>query len=248
MKYLKVPESRMCRFDECAKIVGTKRIKDLRLDVCTRWNATYDLIDSDTRYCSMLNCLAEKDANFKHCPSRDEWNRVEKIIRNGERQESFINNMAEQMKGKFYKYWDCYSVVLACAIVLDPRYKLDYVDFTFKKIEPIEHIAEMKVESVQTTLYKLFSEYKCPKPMATTNVSSCVGSSSHTSGAVDDPDDHEDKEDNLDLYLEEARFSKKKHSKLEVLSWWKENYNRFPELSSMARDLMSILITTIASK
>ncbi|KAF3964088.1 hypothetical protein CMV_011592 [Castanea mollissima] len=55
----------------------------------------------------------------------------------------------------------------------------------------------MKVESVQTTLYKLFSEYKCPKPMATTNVSSCVGSSSHTSSAVDDPDDHEDKEDNL---------------------------------------------------
>ena len=42
------------------------------------------------------------------------------------------------MKGKFDKYWDCYNVVLACAIVLDPRYKLDYVDFNFKKIHPIE--------------------------------------------------------------------------------------------------------------
>ena len=90
--------------------------------------------------------------------------------------------MAEQIKGKFNKYWDCYSMVLACAIVLDPRYKLDYVDFIFKKIEPIEHIAKMKVESIEPTLYKLFSEYECPKPMATTNVSSCVGSSSHTSG------------------------------------------------------------------
>ena len=64
--------------------------------------------------------------------------------------------MAEQMKGKFDKYRDYYSVVLACAIVLDPRYKLNYVDFTFKKIEPIEHIAKMKVESIQTTLYKVF--------------------------------------------------------------------------------------------
>ena len=27
MKYLKGSESRMCRFDECAKIVGMKRIK-----------------------------------------------------------------------------------------------------------------------------------------------------------------------------------------------------------------------------
>ena len=75
--------------------------------------------------------------------------------------------------------------MLACAIVLDPRYKLDYVDFIFMKIEPIEHIVEMKVESIETTLYKLFLEYECPKLMTTTNVSFCVGSSSHTSGVVD---------------------------------------------------------------
>ena len=101
------------------------------------------------------------------------------------------------MKGKFDKYWDCYSVVLTCAIVLDPRYKLDSVDFTFKKIEPIEDIAEMKVKSIQTTLYKLFSEYECPKPMATTNVSSCVGSFGHTSGDMDDSNDDEDMEDDV---------------------------------------------------
>ena len=106
------------------------------------------------------------------------------------------------MKVKFDKYWDCYSVVLACAIVLDPRYRLDYVDYIFKKIEPVEHIVEMKVESIETKLYKLFPEYERPKPMATTNVSSCVGSSSHTSGAVDDPDDDEDMEDDVsELYF-----------------------------------------------
>ena len=114
-----------------------------------------------------------------------------------ESQDLFICNMVEHMKVKFDKYWNCYSVVLACAIVLDPRYKLDYVDYIFKKIKPIEHIAEMKVESIETTLYKLFSEYKRPKPMATTNVSSCVGSFSHTSGAVDDPVNDEDKEDDI---------------------------------------------------
>ena len=58
-----------------------KRTKSLRLDVCTRWNATYDMIDSATRYRFVLNCTAEEDANFKHCPSRDEWNRVERITR-----------------------------------------------------------------------------------------------------------------------------------------------------------------------
>ena len=38
--------------------------------------------------------------------------------------------------------------------------------------------------------------------MATTNVSSCVGSSSHTSGAMDDRDDDEDMEDDVsELYF-----------------------------------------------
>ena len=55
--------------------------KGLRLDVCTRWNATYDMIDSAMRYHSVLNRLAEEDANFKHCPSGDGWNRVERITR-----------------------------------------------------------------------------------------------------------------------------------------------------------------------
>ena len=81
MKYLKGSESRICRFDEYAKIVGMKRTKGLRLDVCTRWNATYDMIDRAIRYRFVLNRLTEEDANFKHCLSGDEWNRVERITR-----------------------------------------------------------------------------------------------------------------------------------------------------------------------
>ena len=71
------------------------------------------------------------------------------------------------------------------------------MDFTFKKIELVEQIAKMKVENVQTILCKLFSQYEYPKHMATTNVSSCVGSSSYTSSAMDDPNDDEDMEDDV---------------------------------------------------
>ena len=37
------------------------------------------MINSAMRYRSVLNRLAKEDANFKHCPSRDECNRVERI-------------------------------------------------------------------------------------------------------------------------------------------------------------------------
>lgn len=50
------------------------------------------------------------------------------------------------------------------------------------------------------------------------------------------------------MYLEEPRLDKKENSKLEVLSWWKQHYNRFPELSLMAQDLMSIPIAIVASE
>ena len=56
------------------------------------------------------------------------------------------------------------------------------------------------------------------------------------------------KKSQLDLYLEDPRLNKKQNSKLEVLSWWKEHYNRFSELSLMARDLMSIPITIVTSE
>ena len=56
------------------------------------------------------------------------------------------------------------------------------------------------------------------------------------------------KKSQLDLYLEDPRLNKKQNSKLKVLSGWKEHYNRFPELSLMARDLMSIPITIVTSE
>ena len=84
-------------------------------------------------------------------------------------------------------------MVLACAVVLDPRYKLDFVDYIFKKIESNDLTAKTKLQHVRTQLYQLFSEYEHQKPMVAENVSSCVGSSSHSSApsGVDHEEDME---------------------------------------------------------
>ncbi|XP_050908840.1 zinc finger BED domain-containing protein RICESLEEPER 4-like [Lathyrus oleraceus] len=54
----------------------------------------------------------------------------------------------------------------------------------------------------------------------------------------------------LGVYLDEASvdLSYQNFDDLNVLQWWKENCNRFKELSLLARDLLGIHITTVASE
>lgn len=50
----------------------------------------------------------------------------------------------------------------------------------------------------------------------------------------------------LDLYLEETKFDHKKE--LDILAYWRDNCGRYPILSRMTCNLMSIPITRVASK
>jgi hAT family C-terminal dimerisation region len=50
----------------------------------------------------------------------------------------------------------------------------------------------------------------------------------------------------LDLYLEEPCADRKQS--LDILEWWNNNEFRFPKLSKMARDVLAIPVSTVASE
>ena len=52
----------------------------------------------------------------------------------------------------------------------------------------------------------------------------------------------------LDIYLDEAKLDYDHYDDLDVLDYWKANAKRFPTLSIMSRDVLSIPITTVASE
>lgn len=69
----------------------------------------------------------------------------------------FINNIVRQMQGKFDKYWAEYSPVLAMAIAFDPRYKLQFVEFCYKKL--YEESFKVELNRVRGNLISLYEEY-----------------------------------------------------------------------------------------
>nr|GMD54111.1 zinc finger BED domain-containing protein DAYSLEEPER-like [Ipomoea batatas] len=106
------------------------------------------------------------------------------------------------------------SVILAIAVVLDPRLKFDMIQYCYKKFDPIGWETKLDVE---------YTDY------SSENVSVI-------------------KKSDLDTYLEEGKLDTKSNMHLDVLQYWKEHQARFPCLSKMACDLLSIPITTVASE
>ena len=66
-------------------------------------------------------------------------------------------DMASRMIDKFDKYWSEMNGLLAISSMLDPRNKLDCVDFYFREIYKGE--APREIEKITSLLYDLLVEY-----------------------------------------------------------------------------------------
>ncbi|XP_057792782.1 zinc finger BED domain-containing protein RICESLEEPER 2-like [Salvia miltiorrhiza] len=69
----------MIKFKECARKTGIELTSSLCLDVATRWNSTYLMLDSGIKYRKVFCMLAFDDLAYKHCPTEEEWDRGEII-------------------------------------------------------------------------------------------------------------------------------------------------------------------------
>ncbi|KAM3394920.1 zinc finger BED domain-containing protein DAYSLEEPER-like [Capsicum galapagoense] len=162
--------------------------------------------------------------------------------------------MAKEMEIKFKKYrQEDYSPIASMALVLDPRYKLKLVSFCFTKRDPV--ICNEKVKVVECNMHALFREYLKNSSVEVDMVESSSGRD-HIE-VVDEMDEYDTFESQselssektqLDFYLEEPVLVCKENEDLDVLKFWKYNRIKYPKLSLMARDLLSIPITTVVSE
>ena len=80
VKYVKASEGRLKQFHKCVEEVHLDGIGSfLRLDVSTRCNATYMMLESSIKYRRAFNSLTFNDRSYTLCPSNEEWEKAEKM-------------------------------------------------------------------------------------------------------------------------------------------------------------------------
>jgi hypothetical protein len=167
---------------------------------------------------------------------------------------AMIKEMAKKMVEKYDKYWAVIHGVVGVSAVLDPRYKINVLEFYFSKLFPGDYKEE--VEKVRVLCYKLLKEYQSPSSMV-----EGIGEASSQSTPID-----VDSMSQYDLYMLQSKRRKTTDTaKLEldhylaeeplpkapgfdVLNWWRSHEPKYPVLSAMARDMLAIPVSTVASE
>ena len=73
-------------------------------------------------------------------------------------EKDYIQVMVRKMKEKFDKYWSDCNMLMAIASVLDPRFKMSFIEFSFPLIY-LEEDAQENIKKVQDALKEMFSLY-----------------------------------------------------------------------------------------
>ncbi|CDP10690.1 unnamed protein product [Coffea canephora] len=60
-------------------------------------------------------------------------------------EDPFISSLTKSMQEKFDKYWKICCFILAIAVVMDPRFKMKLVEFSFSKIYNEEATTYVKI-------------------------------------------------------------------------------------------------------
>lgn len=197
-------------------------------------------------------------------------------------QDAFLSNLTRPLLMKFDSYWNDCNLILGVAAVMDPRFKMKLLEFSFPKIYGPD--AETPIKVVYEGLHELFVEYvvqtlplpmimgeasePITKPLQTLSPSIITEEAGESIAKSDiyiedsllsngdgldfdiyvseiDSDPHSKAYLELGTYLEESVLPRVQD--FDVLGWWRQNRSKYPILSKMAVDVLSIPVSTVAA-
>ncbi|KAH0725483.1 hypothetical protein KY284_001348 [Solanum tuberosum] len=241
VKYVMSSASRTDSFRSYVEKVKLDTHGLLSLDVETRWNSTYLMLNTAQKFEKAFARMYEDD---------------HKYFRSGD---PLLSNMAKLMEIFFTKYWEDFddmNMLLFVPIVLDPRYKFKYVEFLFKIFyKPVEGVD--RSTKVNNTLSLLYTHYANSLVGTHDEIIKFQASGMSQNNEMQDCDvqsqwekfveneNNVDTKSDLDKYLLDDL---EKSKNFNILAWWKASSERFPIVSKIVRDVLAISVSTVASE
>ncbi|GFQ04206.1 zinc finger bed domain-containing protein daysleeper [Phtheirospermum japonicum] len=205
------------------------------------------------------NLLTTSTAPTTNTFFHEAWKIQLELARAAASEDPFVSSLTKFMQENFDKYWKSVCFILAFAVVMDPRFKMKLVEFSFSKIYGEEAASYVKI--VDDGIHELFLEYvSLPLPLTPAYAEEVNGASiksedhqgagisSNGLGLTDfdvyimETTSQLEKSE-LDQYLEESLLPRV--HEFDVIGWWKVNRMKYPTLSKMARDILSIPVCTV---
>ncbi|KAJ3706101.1 hypothetical protein LUZ61_009806 [Rhynchospora tenuis] len=174
----------------------------------------------------------------------------------------FIVKMGAQMLNKFDKYWTIGNSLLAIATVLDPRCKIDVIEYYMTELCP--QACGSFINNLRNCMKEMFNEYveayaDGPSDQNQDRLSMRKKQGASTSNMISNSraalkDFLKEKKNSdapkseLDEYLGTDRDHASVDEEFDILTWWKMQVPKYPILSRLARDILAVPISTVASE
>ena len=284
-------------FFYCCKIANMKR-KNISLDIPTRWNSTYKLLQNITKYKKVVQLyemqLSKNNNNDvdQHVLNDYDWHiadllrylfeifdtstnifcsvyyptshrvsmqitSIYMVLQNYLSYEIF-NDTIFAMIEKIKKYWGEIPLIYYIGLIVDPRLKFDTLDEWLPIIYNEDQIKNEEIKNeVNSLLYILYNIYKekygnnisLIKSSSTTSSSSFYKSplemfKSRKKATTSSPNNTTD----IDRYLSVETIPFEDNEAFDILEWWEKQQIKYLVLSIIARDVLTVPVSTVASE
>lgn len=169
-----------------------------------------------------------------------------------------LETMAEKMKAKHDKYWGNIkntNMMIFIAVVLDPRYKLRFVAWSLQKLYDKED-ADLLSGKVKETFEKMFIAYRSFNGNGESQPTNIEIETSETEVANESSFASEfDKDVSMNEIMTKNEVEEyllepleKRTGTFDILNWWKVNSSKYPILGLIAKDVLAMPVSTVASE
>ncbi|XP_031269035.1 zinc finger BED domain-containing protein RICESLEEPER 2-like [Pistacia vera] len=248
VRYVRSSPMRLQRFKECVVQEKIESKSLLVLDVETRWNSNYLMLDVTLKFQKAFDLLEIQDTKYKD------------DLRSGERSRgvpTFFHDATVRVYGSLYVTTNAYmeeiyaiglQILTWTQTVFDPSKKLEYVYWTIDNLYDDVNVDKLKTK-VHNTLVALFEEYWVVKgsPIAQSSEQSQLARNIDVTNPNVSPQATMkawykqqrvgqcalEPKSELDKYLRDS-YEDNEDKNFDILTWWKINLATYPILSLMA--------------